>query len=286
MFSAHGSSRTGSDIVMQAGGSNRSSRRPHVTPCAHRNRARRGSCSRRLGAGPPEIPVQSDRAQQPDRRFERRRAAVLARNAAQGIARCHHGRRHAARSDGRRRQDHAALAASRRHGLRQHGYLEDGRRRSPLRGLRPRRDHAHSRQGARRMQRLPRRDRPADAKELECEAAGVRRQPASGVLVPQRDRRARRPEGQEDPRVQQYDARFPERRRRDRGEHGFRRGRSRAQQRRGGLRRHRQLVGKHGGLARGDQVALPDVARLGHQRRGRESRHVAAAGRAGRRISC
>jgi TRAP-type transport system periplasmic protein len=37
---------------------------------------------------------------------------------------------------------------------------------------------------------LPRRDRPADAEELEREAARLRRQPAAGVLVP---RRARRP---------------------------------------------------------------------------------------------
>ena len=122
------------------------------------------------------------------------------------------------------------------------------------------------RQGARRLRSLPRGDRPADAEELEREAARLRRQPAAGVLVPQRARRPRRPQGQEGARVQQHHARLPLRRRRHRGEHGVRRGRAGAQQRRGRLRRHRQPVGQHRGLARGDEVALSDVARLEHQR--------------------
>ena len=62
-----------------------------------------------------------------------------------------------------------------------------------------------------------------------------------------------------------------------RGQHGLRRSRAGAQQRRRRLRRHRQPVGQHGGLARGDQVDLPDVARLEHQRAGGQPRQLEAA---------
>ena len=137
------------------------------------------------------------------------------------------------------------LLEARRDGFRRHGHLQDGRRRSALRGLRPRRPDARSRQGARRLQRLSRRDRPADAEELGREAARLRRQHAAGVLVPRRRQRARRLQGQEGPRLQQHHARFPRRRRRDRGQHGLRRGGAGAQQRRRRLRRDRQPVGQH-----------------------------------------
>ena len=49
------------------------------------------------------------------------------------------------------------------------------------------------------------------------------------------------------------------------------------QQRRRRLRRHRQPVGQHRRLARGDQVALSDVARLEHQRAGGQPQHLEAA---------
>ena len=104
----------------------------------------------------------------------------------EGVEGRDHRRHHAARPDGHRRQDHAAAAEARRDGFRRHGHLQDGRRRPALRGLRSRRPHARSRQGARRLRRLSRRDRPADAEELERQAARLRRQHAAGVLVPRR----------------------------------------------------------------------------------------------------
>ncbi len=203
-----------------------------------------------------------------------------------GVEGRHHRRHHAARPDGHRRQDHAPAAEARRHGLRRHGHLQDGRRRPALRGLRPRRPDARSRQGARRLRRLSRRDRPADAEELERQAPGVRRQHAAGVLVQGRIERARRLQGQEGPRVQQHDARLPRRRRRDRGQHGVRRSGAGAQRRRGGLRRHRQPVGQHRRLDRGDEVDLSDVARLEHQRAGRQPRPPGSGSIRRRRPSC
>ena len=62
-----------------------------------------------------------------------------------------------------------------------------------------------------------------------------------------------------------------------RGQHGVRRSRAGAQQRRGRLRRDRQPVGQHRRLGRGDQVDLSDVARLEHQRAGRQPRQLEAA---------
>ena len=62
-----------------------------------------------------------------------------------------------------------------------------------------------------------------------------------------------------------------------RGQHGLRRSGAGAEQRRGRLRRDRQPVGQHRRLGRGDQVDLSDVARLEHQRAGRQSRQLEAA---------
>ena len=164
----------------------------------------------------PKSQFKVDRPQQPDAGVDPRRAAVLAQDHPGGVERRDHGRRHAARPDGHRRQDHAAAAEARRHGFRRDGHLQDGRRRPALRGLRSGRPDARPGQGARGLQRLSRRDRPADAEELERQAAGLRRQHAPGLLVPRGDQRARRLQGQEDPRVQQHDARLPGRRRRAR----------------------------------------------------------------------
>ena len=184
----------------------------------------------RRRAGSAEEPVQGDRAEQPDAGVDPRRAAVLAQDDPGGVEGRHHGRHHAARPDGHRRQDHAAAAEARRHGFRRHGHLQDGRRRPALRGLRSRRPHARSRQGPGGLQCLPRGDRPPDAEELERQAPGLRRQHAPGVLVQGRRHRAGRLQGQEGPRLQQHDARLPGRRRRHRRQHGLRRSRAGAQQ--------------------------------------------------------
>ena len=166
-------------------------------------------CVRCRRAGSAEEPVQGHRPQQPDAGLDPRRGAVLAQDHHRGLEGRDHRRHHAARPDGHRRQDHAAAAEARRHGLRRHGHLQDGGRRPALRGLRSRRPDARSRQGARGLQRLSRRDRPADAEELERQAAGIRRQHAAGVLVQGRGGRARRLQGQEGARLQQHDARLP-----------------------------------------------------------------------------
>ena len=123
-------------------------------------------------------------------------------------------------------------------------------------------------------------------KNWNAKLLGVRRQHAAGVLVPRGGQRARRLQGQEGARVQQHDARLPRRRRRDRGQHGLRRSGAGAQCRRGGLRRHGQPVGQHRRLGRGDEVDLPDVARLEHQRAGRQPRHLETARSRRCRPSC
>ena len=104
----------------------------------------------------------------------------------------HHRRHHAARPDGHRRQDDAAPAQARRDGFRRHGYFQDGRRRPALRSLRSRRPHPRRRQGPRRLRRLSRRHRPANAEKLERQTARIRRQHAASVLVPDVGERARR----------------------------------------------------------------------------------------------
>src|SRR5712692_885188 len=252
-------------------------RRANANPHVLWNRRRLARCVQPLGAGPAQDPVQGDRPQQPDGGLDRRRGAVLARDAAQGFQRRDQRGHHAARPDGNRRQDDAAAAAPRGDGLRRHGHLQDGGRRPALRRLRPGGHYPRCGQGARRLRGLPRGDRPPDAEELERKTARLRRQPAAGVLVPQRARRPRRPQGQEDPCLQQHHARLPLRHRRDRGQHGVRRSGAGAQQRRRRLRRHRQPLGQHRGLARGDEIALPDVARLEHQRDGGEPQHLEPA---------
>ena len=242
---------------------------------------RLGTCRRnrvgRYRAGFAEKPVQGDRPEQPDAGVDLRRGSILAEDHHRSLQGRDHRRHHAAGPNGHRRQDHAAAVEARRDGLRRNGYFQDGGRRSALRGLRSGGPDARSRQGARGLRRLSRGDRSADAEKLGREASRLRRQHAAGVLVPRRDLGARRLQGQESARVQQHDARFPQRRRRDGGEHGLRRSGARVEQRGGRLRRDRLALRQHGGLERGDEIHLSDVARLEHQRTRGQSQQVESA---------
>src|SRR5260370_1284521 len=93
-------------------------RRANANPHVLWNRRRLAGCVQPLGAGPAQDPVQGDRPQQPDGGLDRRRGAVLARDAAQGFQRRDRRGHHAAQPDGNRRQDDPAASPPRGDGLR------------------------------------------------------------------------------------------------------------------------------------------------------------------------
>ena len=209
----------------------------------------------------PEMTVKAIGLNIQDHRLVRRRGAVLERDHPGGLGRQDHRRVRAGRP--RRHQgpaDHAHYHA-RGHRFRRRRHLQDGGRRPGVRGLRPRRPDARHRDRARGVRGLGAGHGPGDGGEVRHQAPGARLQPAAGLLVPRADRRARRPPGQEGPRVQQDHGRLHQRDRRHHGQHAVRRGRAGPAARRGRLWGDRHPVRQHRRLARGlDAISIRSIS--------------------------